>query len=112
MATVLKTNPVDHHKDLIDERDPDSNSYARFVRNWWIEVEIDERVTQFKAGPKTKDGGFELTIYQRDDSDPTKGDSIEALHVVGLVGKDGKLRLEAKGPYGEHLADVISQRDG
>lgn len=37
------------------------------VRNFWVEAEIDGRETNAKGGPVRKDGGMEVTIYQRDD---------------------------------------------
>jgi len=35
------------------------------VRNWWIEADVDGRKTPLSGGPRSKDGGFQLTIYQR-----------------------------------------------
>lgn len=47
------------------------------VRNFWVEAEIDGRETNAKGDPVRKDGGMEVTIYQRDD-----GTIKEALRIV------------------------------
>ncbi len=59
------------------------------IRNFYINCEIDGWKSKLADGPKAKDGGFNLIIYQR-----SKGKKIIALEVVGVVRADGKLRLE------------------
>ncbi len=65
-------------------------SHPKNVRNFWIEVTIDGRSTPIKTGPQRKDGGFELTIYQRD-----KGEIMKALTIEGTAYGDGYLLLRA-----------------
>ena len=36
------------------------------VRNFWVEVEIDGRKTKLCGGPRAKDGGMTIRLYQRD----------------------------------------------
>ena len=48
------------------------------MRNFWIEVKIDGRKTLLKGGPKSKTGGFELTLYQCD-----RGKSVKSLSLTG-----------------------------
>lgn len=36
------------------------------VRNFWIDADIDGRVTELCGGPKSKEGGMNVTLYQRD----------------------------------------------
>ena len=62
----------------------------RNVRNFWLELDVDGQRTQVATGPVAKDGGFQLTIRQRD-----KGDIVRAMHVRGWVQKDGSLKCEA-----------------
>ena len=50
------------------------------MRDWWIEVEIDGRKRKLAGGPRAKDGGFALTIRQREE-----GESVEVLRVLGVV---------------------------
>lgn len=44
----------------------------RNVRNWWIEGNIDGRDSTLTGGPVSKDGGIDITIYQRDKGQVTK----------------------------------------
>ena len=61
----------------------------RFVRNFWLEGKIDGRVTKIDGGPRAKDGGFALKIYQRD-----RGQVTLVGHLWGRVSYDGELILE------------------
>lgn len=36
------------------------------VRNFWMEAKIDGRNTEVKGGPKSKEGGMDIYLYQRD----------------------------------------------
>lgn len=36
------------------------------VRNFWVEVVIDGRKTVLSGGPRSKTGGMNIRIYQRD----------------------------------------------
>jgi len=60
----------------------------RNVRNFWIQARIDGKATNIGAGPVRKDGGFDLTIYQRD-----AGEVRTALEILGRDIGGGKLRL-------------------
>lgn len=53
------------------------------VRNWWIEGEVDGKKHFVALGPQAKDGGFELTITQRD-----RGGVIQMLSVWGVVSEE------------------------
>ncbi len=48
------------------------------TRNFWVECNIDGRATKLEGGPRSKDGGFNLTIYQRDE-----GAIKEAITITG-----------------------------
>jgi len=37
------------------------------VRNFWVDCEIDGRRTDLCGGPRSKDGGMEVVVRQRDD---------------------------------------------
>ena len=56
------------------------------MRNFWIEVEIDGRKTMLKGGPRNKDGGFDLKLYQRQD-----GHSVCVLELRGVSYDEDKL---------------------
>lgn len=55
----------------------------RTVRNFWVEVEIDGRRTRLRGGPARKDGGLNITIYQRD-----RGTIVPVLDIIGFVKAD------------------------
>lgn len=60
----------------------------RNVRNFWIEANIDGQATKLVGGPAKKEGGFSLTVKQRDG-----GAVAHALTITGAVCEDGTLRL-------------------
>ena len=47
------------------------------VRNFWVEVEIDGRKTKLEGGPKPKEGGLKIRLYQRDYGEVTLAGYIE-----------------------------------
>lgn len=59
------------------------------TRNFWIEANIDGRKTDLRGGPRSKDGGFDMTIYIRD-----AGGIVNAITVLGRE-RDGRLSLTA-----------------
>jgi hypothetical protein len=62
---------------------------VRNVRNFWLELEVDGKPTKIATGPKSKDGGFLLTVYVREEGHI----SNKQLHVRGSVNHDGTLSL-------------------
>lgn len=60
------------------------------VRNFWIECNIDGRSTILAGGPRSKNGGFSLTVKMRD-----SGGIIQPLDVWGYE-RDGELVLNCK----------------
>jgi hypothetical protein len=58
------------------------------MRNFWIEGQIDGRKTEITGGPSGADGGFALTVYQRD-----AGESKVGARLTGRV-VDGELILD------------------
>lgn len=71
----------------------------RNVRNFWIELTIDGAAKRIET--RSKDGGFTLTILQRD-----KGGIIGALDIVGIAQRDGGLRLVASSDCGRATCTV------
>lgn len=74
------------------------------VRNFWIRASIDGQATTLSGGPQSKDGGFTLTIKQRD-----QGQIITPVHVRGYVDAAGQLVMEV-GVRGYEMAYVVTQR--
>ena len=58
------------------------------MRNFWIEATIDGKQTKLASGPRAKDGGFMMKVYQRDE-----GQSVTACEVIGAVDETGELCL-------------------
>ena len=75
----------------------------RVVRNFWVAGEVDGRRTRIGGGPRARDGGISLTLYQRDD-----GEVATALKVHCIASSDGTLRLEVE-PV---LPFKFARRDG
>ena len=73
------------------------------IRNWWIKIDVDGRKNQVRLGPRCKDGGFSIDIYQRKD-----GESVLALSVYGEVRED-MLVLYADFPF-EETSKVLETR--
>ena len=58
------------------------------VRNFWVEADIDGRKTVLSGGPKAKDGGMYINIYQREE-----GGIVQAAR-IRCVEQDGRLATE------------------
>lgn len=55
------------------------------MRNFWVEGNIDGRETVLSGGPRAKDGGMNIKIFQR-----SEGQSRKAVEVNCYVGSDGE----------------------
>jgi hypothetical protein len=70
----------------------------RNTRNFWIEADIDGRHTDIASGPRHREGGFRLRIYQRE-----RGGIRTAYTVVGFVDFiTGDLTCEVTAPRGRY----------
>lgn len=58
------------------------------VRNFYLSASIDGRATGLTGGPANKEGGFDLTITQRDE-----GDILKAAVISGRARQNGELVL-------------------
>ena len=77
----------------------------RNVRNFWLKATIDGRGSVLSGGPVRKDGGFYLTVEQRDG-----GEIITALKVSGIARTDGSILLRVE-PTGAQAVEVVTLRD-
>ena len=59
------------------------------VRNFWIEAEIDGRNSKLSGGPRSKTGGFFLTVKQRDN-----GGISTPVKIYGFADDSGNLELQ------------------
>jgi hypothetical protein len=74
----------------------------RVVRNFWIAARIDGRSNLACGGPRRKDGGLYLTVYQRND-----GCIAAALKIICTACSDGTLRIRV-----EPLLPFSRMKDG
>lgn len=58
------------------------------LRNFWLEASIGGRKTMVEGGPQSKDGGFVLRVFQRDN-----GRSVQVAWMHGFVNEAGELEL-------------------
>jgi len=63
----------------------------RNVRNFWLTLDVDGKKTNVATGPRSRDGGFYLTILVREDG----GICDNAVIVEGKVLSDGHLAVMA-----------------
>jgi len=74
----------------------------RNVRNFWIEADVDGR-TSIGAGPKSKDGGFSLSIFMRD-----KGSIKKVVNITGVGGSELKLSIHTEdGKYLQYTTQRV-----
>ena len=67
------------------------------MRNFYMKSMVDGRKTPITGGPRSKDGGMFITLYQKE-----KGESVEVLKVVSSVLPNGKLRTAIHMRGAEH----------
>ena len=65
------------------------------VRNFWLVADIDGRQTELAGGPRRKDGGMRIVVYQRQN-----GAVVKAVEITCLTSTDGVLKM---------LVDVAGQ---
>lgn len=53
------------------------------TRNWWAQAHVDGRKSLVTFGPRRKDGGFLLKIYQRSEGKSFLACRIEGSSVLG-----------------------------
>jgi len=63
----------------------------RIVRNFFLVARIDGRTTLLRGGPRRKEGGLHLTLYQRD-----SGRVAESLTIICTACADGTLRVRVE----------------
>ena len=73
------------------------------VRNFWVNGKVDGQRTEFGGGPRRKDGGFYLTIKQRDN-----GEIVTAAMIEGFVA-NGELVLMVD-VKGQDMVRFVTER--
>ena len=57
------------------------------MRNFYLKGKVAGRKSPITGGPRSKDGGMFITLYQKE-----KVESVEVLSVISTVLPDGKLK--------------------
>jgi hypothetical protein len=63
----------------------------RVVRNFYVRAEVDGRRSLVSGGPRARDGGLALTLYQR-----RNGEAATAIEIYCFALPDGRLVVEVK----------------
>lgn len=70
------------------------------VRNFFVDAEIDGRETDLGGGPRSKTGGMDVTVYQRNEGQIETAVKVRCRETLGLlitqVYVDGKCVAEIK----------------
>lgn len=74
------------------------------VRNFWIDGTVDGRATGVEGGPRSKDGGFSMTVYIRDEGGIETG-----VRMSGRVNSEGQLVLDVSPG---HVGEVTARPGG
>jgi hypothetical protein len=74
------------------------------VRNFWIDADIDGRQTMLSGGPKSRNGGMTVNIYQRDCS--------QIIHpvTVNCYEDHGKLIVSVSDETGMEVFRKVTER--
>ncbi len=75
------------------------------VRNFWIEANVDGRKSKLAGGPRSKRGGFSLTVYQR-----SQGKITRALIVDASANEQGELNLSVRNGKDAQNFRVVTER--
>ena len=75
------------------------------VRNFWIEADIDGRQSTLAGGPRNKNDGMEIDIYQRDD-----GTIYHAVDIWCHVDPEGNLVTQIHNRQNDDITEVITRR--
>lgn len=75
------------------------------VRNFWVEADIDGYKTKVQGGPRRKEDGMNLTIYQRED-----GEISTAFQVKCKVTPSGNLITSVFDDEGKLLTSFQTTR--
>lgn len=77
----------------------------RIVRNFWLESVTDDG-RRVGTGPRARDGGMDVTLYQRD-----AGEVREALSILCRASADGTLTVTVRRPgYADHDLREVTTR--
>lgn len=74
------------------------------VRNFYLSADIDGRETDLNGGPRAKDGGMCVQLYQRDEG------GIEIAFRIRCIERDGMLISRVYDRVGNEVAEFVTKR--
>lgn len=78
---------------------------TRNVRNFWADADIDGKRSNAVGGPRNKDGGMKITLYQRDN-----GTITTAINVDCFIDCEGKVVTVVKDKHGKEVYRNTTER--
>lgn len=72
------------------------------VRNFWVELSVDDKAAKVEVGPKGETGGFSMLIRQRDE-----GEAMTAAFISGNATPDGDLSLTIRINNGDGKLAIV-----
>lgn len=75
------------------------------IRNFYLEGFVDGRESTLTGGPRSKDGGMEIFITQRNN-----GGIIKAVTINCFALGDGSLKTIVKNGNGDEVYHLITER--
>lgn len=75
------------------------------LRNFWTEVKIDGRESVLSGGPRSKDGGLYITIYQR-----MNGSKEEVVTINCWADSKGKLHTVVRNKVSGENTEILTER--
>ena len=55
------------------------------LRNFWANVKVDGYKTECGVGPRNKEGGMSITVYQRDDGEKKTAVKVNCRAINGKL---------------------------
>ena len=75
------------------------------LRNFWVDARIDGRETELSGGPRSKDGGLYITLYQREN-----GSKMEALSINCWADSKGLLHTVVRNKQNGEATEILTER--
>ena len=75
------------------------------VRNFWFDADIDGRESKVSGGPRAKDGGMVIDLFQRKEGEITKSFKIRCYEE-----REGMLVISIFNGEGEYICGNTTKR--
>ena len=69
------------------------------LRNFWANVKVDGYKTECGGGPRSKDGGMSIVVYQRKDGEKKTAVKVSCRAVNGVLTTEVEIDGKVVGKY-------------